>query len=163
MGTIPDKFEKFLERMRFSPELRNPKPIMQIPKGKGTYVKLLSCTPFKDVSDPYFSCFSRDPRLVSQKKSTNVGLQSRTPVTRNYFWDYIPKHPKMSGYGLWFPRDTSRCVRCYLKDRRLGIDRTVGKSFEVCGSANKSLVWKTVRIRDGGRRESCRVAFRNRM
>jgi hypothetical protein len=161
--TVADRVELLMERARFSPELRRNKPHFKIPAGKGTYLRLLSCTTVPGVTDPYWKCNSSG-RLISQGKNTNVGLRSKVPITRNYYWDYDIKHPKKAGYGLWFAGDRSKCVRCYLYDRRLGFDKFMGRQIRLCGSANKPFKVETVHITHKGKktRQRCQVGIRTR-
>ena len=151
-----------------SPELKK-RPVIPIPSGSGTYVKIVSCRggSFKE---PYWRCWPEDRSGMS--KDSGVGLKRRDG---KFWWDFN-SDPTKTGYGMMFrvfaggswwgaPKKTpgGKCIKCHLIERhRLGHSWRMGKdekfegtNFRVCdGSATET---KDVRV--SGKGGTCAVYY----
>merc|ERR1711916_136440 len=144
------------EIARFSPETR-PNTYFKIPTRKGTYIKLKDCSPFKGVTDPYWTC--RTLGRGVKPKNTEVGLQSN-PKSKRYYWDYS-KDPSKMGYGLFFPNDRSKCVVCKLKDRRIFKDKSYINTLEVCRGSHTKWQRVAVKVRGKATKQTCSVLYKH--
>lgn len=141
-----------------SPELQAP-VYFDIPRGRGTYMKLKDCTDMR-ITEPYFRCRGSGS-ASSLSKNTQVGLKnpSRQGGSPNYWWVYN-SDVRRAGYGLFFP-NSGNCVSCTMMDRRtLWSDSTVGYTYSVCSGP---LDYQRVTVRDSAGRSkgTCNVLYKH--
>jgi len=156
------KLRGYIKIAQRSPELLK-NTYFDIPRGKGTYLKIRDCAKFEAYSEPYWKCSALDFSFRKVKKTSEIGLKGPGAKQGRIYWDYNAK-PEKTGYGMFFP-DGRQCVSCKMFNRRVwAFDTDTGYQIAVCRGSDKE--FQSVPIMNptslfGAKSGSCNVLYRH--